>query len=343
MHYAVFTEGVDEITVHGLTQWDKGQKLQINLSSLPAQFQVHFASKRAETAFVVDANASDGVGVISIPNAILRQPVNAVAWLYVSEGDAGETIKTINLPIQRRSKPDDYIYEESEVADFKGIVDERVDAFLTEFGAIGKIEATSAELEEQSAEIAAIKDFTLNRIAFEHAGNPVQLDTFSGNPLNVITTLAPIQSGSGDPYPAGGGKNLLPYFSAETKNGIALSVANDGTITLNGTPSAETNFVVYLPSALPTETYTMSLRSNAVNGYVAVWLENTNDWSIIGNVSNDALNNSVSFESTKAYHRAKLNIHKDAGTLNNLQLKIQLEKGSTATEYAPYANIRTIS
>lgn len=177
-----------------------------------------------------------------------------------------------------------------------------------------------------------------------HSGNPVVLDEGRVLSLDSIrNSFGPVQAGSGDPYPAGGGKNLLPYFSAETKNGITLSVANDGTITLNGTPSADTAFVVNLASALPTGTYTMSLRSNAVNGHVAVWLENTDDWSTIGSVPNGALNNSKSFESTKAYHRAKLVVYTNAGTLSNLQLKIQLERGSTATEYAPYANIRPIS
>ena len=177
-----------------------------------------------------------------------------------------------------------------------------------------------------------------------HSGNPVVLGEGRVLSLDSIrNSFAPVQAGSGDPYPAGGGKNLLPYFSAETKNGITLSVANDGTITLNGTPSANTVFVVNLASALPTGTYTMSLRSNAVNGYMAVWLENTDDWSTIGSVPNGALNNSKSFESTKAYHRAKLVVYTNAGTLSNLQLKIQLERGSAATEYAPYANIRPIS
>ena len=188
---------------------------------------------------------------------------------------------------------------------------------------------------------AALKNFTPQ--PFEVSGDTVQVDVFQDAPLNVVTRIEPIQAGSGDPYPAGGGKNLLPYFTAETKNGITLSVANDGTITLNGTPGAETAFVVNLPSALSTGNHTMSIRSNAVNGYVHVWLENTDDWSTTGSVSNGALNNSESFESTKAYHRAKLVVYTNAGTLSNLQLKIQLEAGSTATEYAPYSNIRPIN
>lgn len=124
---AIFTDGVDEITVHGLTQWDKGQKLQITISSLPASFQVHFANKRDDTAYVVEATASGGVATVAIPNLILHHRCDAVAWVYLSEGDSGETVKTINLPIQARAKPEGYAYTEVEILDYKTL-DRRIDA-----------------------------------------------------------------------------------------------------------------------------------------------------------------------------------------------------------------------
>jgi hypothetical protein len=34
------------------------------------------------------------------------------------------------------------------------------------------------------------------------------------------------------------GKNILPMFNNQTSNGITITVANDGTVTLNGTASA---------------------------------------------------------------------------------------------------------
>lgn len=123
---AFFNENVDEITVHGLTQWDKGQRLEITLSSLPASFEVHFSYRRHDMAYVVEATATDGVAVVAIPNLILQQPYDAIAWLYVTEGDAGETIKTINLPIEARTKPSDYVYTEIEILDYKNL-DKRID------------------------------------------------------------------------------------------------------------------------------------------------------------------------------------------------------------------------
>lgn len=109
---AIFMDGIDEITIHGLTQWDRGQKLQIVLSSLPASFQVHFANRRDEIAYVVEATAANGVATVAIPNVVLQKHRDAIAWIYLTDGDSGETVKIINLPIQARTKPSDYVYTE---------------------------------------------------------------------------------------------------------------------------------------------------------------------------------------------------------------------------------------
>lgn len=205
----VFTTGVDEITAHGLTQWDKGQKLKITLSSLPASFEVHFATKRSETAYVVDAVASGGVATVDIPNAILRNSMDAVAWIYLVDGDAGETVKTIHLPIEHRAKPADYTYDEAEVANFRETINQRMDEYLAS-GAIlsgatleeaAQIEQNSTDIDRNKAQIAELREFTLEQTAFEYTGTTVQVDTFGGCPLNCVTNLEPIQAGSGDPSP----------------------------------------------------------------------------------------------------------------------------------------------
>lgn len=206
---AVFPNGVDEITAHGLTQWDKGRKLKITLSSLPASFEVHFATKRSETAYVVDAVASGGIATVNIPNAILRQPMDATAWVYFVNDDAGETVKTIHLPVERRAKPADYTYDEAEIANFRQVINQRMDDYLAA-GAIlsgatleeaAQIERNTADIEKNEAQIAELREFTLERTGFEHTGGMVQIDTFSGCPLECVTHIEPVQAGSGDASP----------------------------------------------------------------------------------------------------------------------------------------------
>lgn len=106
---ATFTQGLDEVTAFGLTQWDYGQRLEIRGLTLPATFQVHFACKRAKEAIVRLGVNSEGVGTAAIPDGLLEQDTPITAWIYeVGEG-SGETIKVIRLPVTARQKPQDFI------------------------------------------------------------------------------------------------------------------------------------------------------------------------------------------------------------------------------------------
>lgn len=280
---AVFTSGVDEITVHGLTQWDKGQQLRVALYPLPASFEVHFANKRAENAYVVDVTASNGVAVINIPNAILRNPVDAMAWIYIVNGDAGETVKTIHLPIERRTKPADYVYEEAEIANFREIVNQRIDEYI-ESGVI----VPGATVEE----VTKIKEFTIDQVEFEHTGNPAQFDSFSGCPLNCVTRIEPAQAGSGDPSPSNirpisgrtsaeltrCGVNLFrpSFIGTRSANGITCTLNAIGAATLNGTATGTAIFNIYDGSNFfdPNKDYSLSYTSKyagAANAEMGVW------------------------------------------------------------------------
>lgn len=110
MVQAIFTQGIDVVTAHGLTQWDYGQTLEIHgLNDLPATFQVHFACKRIDEAIVRLATTTNGVGSVVIPDKMLEQDTDIRAWIYIVGTGTGETIKLIQLPIQTRTKPQDFI------------------------------------------------------------------------------------------------------------------------------------------------------------------------------------------------------------------------------------------
>lgn len=106
---ATFTNGLDEVTAIGLTQWDYGQKLQIIGLTLPATFQVHFACKRANEAVVRLGTNSGGVGTVAIPDGLLEQDTPIAAWIYIVGEGSGETIKAVRLPILPRKKPQEFI------------------------------------------------------------------------------------------------------------------------------------------------------------------------------------------------------------------------------------------
>lgn len=114
--------GVDHVTIPGLTQWDKGQKLAIQYDGMPSLFEVHFATKAsaysgttAEEALIVFPTVEDGVAVVDVPNKLLQQTQNLVAYVYEIDGDSvGETTKTIDLPLVTRPMPADFTPEVDE-------------------------------------------------------------------------------------------------------------------------------------------------------------------------------------------------------------------------------------
>jgi len=107
---ANFISGYETVTVQGLTQWDKGQKLKITgLATLPATFQVHFSNTTTVEAIVMMGSATGGVGTVDIPNSLLEDGLDIRAWIYVTDAEGSETIKTILMPVAERTKPADFI------------------------------------------------------------------------------------------------------------------------------------------------------------------------------------------------------------------------------------------
>lgn len=124
MFEAIFTTGVDEIEISGLTQWDRGQKINITIpGGLPSMFQVHFAFRGGTKALNVSVFDSTEV---EIPDELLTQPLDLVAYVYLITEDSGETVKTIHMPLTPRQKPEDY-------SELPPSFQERVDTMLLEF------------------------------------------------------------------------------------------------------------------------------------------------------------------------------------------------------------------
>lgn len=169
----------------------------------------------------------------------------------------------------------------------------------------------------------------------EESGNPVVCYPVAGYPLGVKASWEPVQEGTGTPYPAGGGKNLFnPAWMPEKamSYGVTWTITPDGTVAANGTASGTTyynsdNFL------LPAGTYTISAMSHF---RVTILNKDTNDTITAQNVGQPC-----TFTVENDIQNANL-FFAASGTLDNVSAKPQIEKGATATAYAPYANIRPI-
>lgn len=167
-------------------------------------------------------------------------------------------------------------------------------------------------------------------------GNPAQFYPVAGYPLGCKVSWEPVQEGSGTPYPAGGGKNLFnPAWMPEKtlNNGLTWTTTSDGTVTANGTANG-TSYYNSDYFSLPAGTYTISAmpysRMSILNRDVG---DTTVAAQQVGQpctftVETDIQNASLFFATS--------------GILDNVSAKPQIEKGTTATAYAPYENIRSI-
>ena len=183
-------------------------------------------------------------------------------------------------------------------------------------------------------------------------GNPVTCEPVAGYPLGVVASWEPTQAGEGEPYPAGGGKNLIPYPSnigysfPMARNGLTITSNPDGSYTVNGTATANTYFAVcYLSGGEFDNIGTVTLSGCPKGGSTAA----TNGYYLAlytgaGGIWKSDVGSGVSIDLGALGAGARIEITVTSGcTVNNLKFWPQLEKGSTATAYAPYENIRPIS
>lgn len=184
----------------------------------------------------------------------------------------------------------------------------------------------SAEAAAQKANAARDEMLEISRNLtdiVEKSGNPVQTELVGGLPFDrVATALEPIQSGSGDPYPAGGGKNLCP--------GIEIGLAY---INADGSDYASSDYKRTKKIPITDGTiYSYSSNDGSLPNDIHFWDKNGN-WLTVYNDGIVRINNhpeGAAYMAFNYYRKEELSW-------------VQVEKGSIATEYAPYANIRPIS
>ena len=190
--------------------------------------------------------------------------------------------------------------------------------------AFGKIKKWFADLKGH-----AFKN-TVNNLTTTVAGSA--LDATQGKTLNdkinnIKTDLA-LQSTD----------NLIPYphkDSTMTSNGITWTDnRGDGTITANGTATADSVFVLQ-GFSVPAGTYTVSGSPNITN--CSIQLSDSNDWSM---QSTAGSKKTITYSADKAYTYCRCIILKGT-TVKDAVFKPQLERGNVAHAYTPYRNNKT--
>lgn len=99
-------------TVSGLWQWDYGQTMRIQGLNLPSAVEIHFSLQQSGGEAVTRIGITkDGVTDVTIPDSMLENDCKSVdyyiyAFVYISDGDSGQTEYRITLPVKSRPKPE---------------------------------------------------------------------------------------------------------------------------------------------------------------------------------------------------------------------------------------------
>jgi len=152
-------------------------------------------------------------------------------------------------------------------------------------------------------------------------------DGADGVPVKSLTVnIEPVQdlNGYDNPWPAGGGKNLLPNKTGQV-GPAQLILGDDATAMASATG-------IYLTSG----TYTITVNSSKTSSIYIYAVSDGSNW----NPGNTLASRVITIESDGYYVPF---LYNSAGISESDITSFQLESGSTATSYAPYSNICPIS
>jgi hypothetical protein len=222
--------------------------------------------------------------------------------------------------------------------------------------------ATEAdEAAERANEIADTIDAKVSTDSETVSGNPIAVETDSAQVAEkTVIHLEPKQDlhGYDHPWPAGGGKNLLPLTVDDIKaantggtwNGnvytynqltITIKTDNDGNaneILINGTANANTAFTIKQAFAVPAGTYVFSTEAQYSGSGLWLSLENPTKALVLGRTISDSVTVASDTSNTRAY------IFTNSGNaFSNFSIKPMLRLSTAASGFVPYSNICPIS
>lgn len=158
------------------------------------------------------------------------------------------------------------------------------------------------------------------------------------NDLSV--TMQPIQDlhGYSQPWPAGGGKNLLKNnLVSGTTNGVTVTVSNEGVITLNGTATATTTFFINDSIGLGAGSYKINGLSNGSTSSYNLEARYDGSWG------HYVFNGDVVANVNTSFEKLVLTVYSGA-VLSNVVIKPMIRLASVIDDtFAPFANICPIT
>lgn len=132
-------------------------------------------------------------------------------------------------------------------------------------------------------------------------------------------------------------ENLIPFPYTEpskTYVGVTYTVGEDGGVTLSGTPTGDSFFVLYDDAILASSSHTISLTGKLTNARMLVFLYDSNDTTLMSTSGNSVF---IDTEKYSTAVREKILINRTTtGAACSGTAYIMANKGDTALPYEPY-------
>lgn len=179
--------------------------------------------------------------------------------------------------------------------------------------------------------------------AFTESGSVVSCDPVEGYPLEVISTIAPKESGDtwGEIKLYHSGKNLSPNVSRTVnKSGTTLEFT-DNILTINGSGDSLGGYKAEYAFVLPAGVYTWSLKyvsgacSYSGSSGTVYLRKSTGAYVSVKDMYGAASRNGT-FTLTEPTSLCLDVVFASSATFENLTFTFQVEAGDTATEFEPY-------
>ena len=101
-------------SIDGYTQWDVNQTIYIDDWKYDSTPVFQFCNTKSNEALVTRGSIEeDGRAKAKVPNILLQEAYPIIVFVYLENGEAGNTIYTSQIPVRKKPKPDDYEYKEN--------------------------------------------------------------------------------------------------------------------------------------------------------------------------------------------------------------------------------------
>lgn len=165
-------------------QWDSNQKLVVEDASI---LEVHFCNGTGNCSLVCRVYDEDGLRVADVPNSLLQDFWRIKVYGYLENYTKVEKC----FEVIKRSKPDDYIYTETEIKRYEDL-EKRVEALEKNGGGSG---TTGECLIDEIAELKPVSTNIYKPVPVEEWVDNMVAPGKGNDNENYCYTLIPVEAG----------------------------------------------------------------------------------------------------------------------------------------------------